>query len=301
MIKATIIQDSVSNFGKRITTFELEYPRFIHSEFMTHRQFSRNAASSRAIPVEKMHEYIQNNPAEPIYWGKNQSGMQAKEELEGSDKSLAKYIWGTAKNQAILHAKELMEAGLHKQISNRLTEPFQTMKTVCTSTEFTNWFWLRNHQDAQPEIKELAVLMQEAMDSTEPFLVFPGEWHVPYINRVRLPLSGKLAYTDSSGNALTEDDAKVISASCCAQVSYRKSDDTLQKAKAIFDRLINSEPVHASPIEHQASPMVTPNTSTGYIWWQVPGITHCKANGNLCSGNFEGWVQYRQLFSNQAK
>lgn len=301
MIRAKIIQDSISNAGKRITTFELEYPRFIHSEFMTHRQFSRNAASSRAIPVEKMHEYIHEHPATPIYWGKNQPGMQAKTELTGSDKTVAKYVWATAKNQAILHAKELLDIGVHKQIANRITEPFQTMKTVCTATEFTNWFWLRNHEDAQPEIKELAVLMQEALDCNEPFVLFPGEWHVPYINRARLPLSGKVAYTDNNGNQLTEDDAKVISASCCAQVSYRKSDDTIQKAKVIFDRLINSEPVHASPIEHQATPMAQTSASSGLMWWNTPGYTHCKANGNLCSGNFEGWVQYRQLFSNQFK
>ncbi len=300
MIKATIIQDSISNLGKRITTFELEYPRFIHSEFMTHRMFSRNAASSRAIPVEKMHEHIMRDPAEPVHWGKNQSGMQAKEELDGPDKSFARYVWGKAKESAIEFSRGLLEVGLHKQIANRVTEPFQTMKTICTATEFANWYWLRDHQDAQPEIHMLAAKMLEAQTNSKPTLLFPGEWHVPYVNRARS--EAKLMYIDADGNEISEDDAKMISASCCAQVSYRKSDDSIDKAKGVFERLIYSEPVHASPIEHQATPMFStkwyPTNDT--TSWES-GVTHVNKFGLYCSGNFIGWIQYRQLFSNHSK
>ncbi len=127
-ITATIIQDSIAN-DKRITTFELDYPRFIHSELMTHRMFSRNAASSRAIPVEKMHQHIKDNPAMPIYWGKNQPGMQAKAEVEGRDLSCAKIMWDNAKDNALLVAREMLKCGLHKQIANRITEPFRRCST----------------------------------------------------------------------------------------------------------------------------------------------------------------------------
>ena len=148
MIKATVIQDSI--FVNRITTFELEYPRFIHSELMTHRQFSRNAASSRAIPVAKMHEHILANMAAPVEWGVNRPGMQASEVLGDIEAIGAKALWRCAGEEAVRWAKSLASQHLHKQIVNRVTEPFQVMKTVVTSTEWENWYHLRNHADAQP-------------------------------------------------------------------------------------------------------------------------------------------------------
>ena len=150
-ISAEIIQDSIHK-GNRITTFELEYPRFIHGEFMTHRQFSRNAASSRAIPVEKMHKHISENMAMPIHWGINEPGMKATTELTGRELSDAINNWQVACDMAIHNSRMLLLSRLHKQVANRVTEPFQMMKTVVTATEWNNWYWLRNHTDAQPEI-----------------------------------------------------------------------------------------------------------------------------------------------------
>ena len=78
MISVKVIADSISAHTKqRITTLELEYPRFIHAELMTHRVFSRNSSSSRAIPIQTMINHIKATTAIPIHWGKNQSGMQA--------------------------------------------------------------------------------------------------------------------------------------------------------------------------------------------------------------------------------
>lgn len=288
-ISATIIQDSIS--VNRITTFELEYPRFIHSELMTHRMFSRNAASSRAIPVEKMHTHILDNPATPIHWGKNQPGMSAKEELTDTlDK--AKSEWRIAMHIAIDSSKQLLSTGLHKQLANRVTEPFQMMKTVVTATEWSNWFWLRNHEDAQPEIHELARCMLEAYEANVPMPISTGEWHVPYVNRYRGD-SG-LVYLNSEGAPLTMEDAKITSASCCAQVSYRNNDNSLEKAKIIFDKLINSVPCHASPVEHQATPI-----TNGSGWPE--GVTHMKRDGSLWSGNLQTWIQFRQLIPNNSK
>lgn len=296
MIKATIIQDSISSHGKRIVTFELEYPRFIHSELMTHREFSRNAASSRAIPVEKMWEYIRKNPGVPVHWGANQPGMQAKAEVD--DIQAAKNVWNHAISILIGVSQSLFAVGLHKQIANRVTEAVQTMKVIVTSTEWDNWFWLRNHEDAQPEIRELAKVMLEAMEASSPMLLNPGEWHVPYVSRSRPMLGGPIIYSVVDTEVSIED-AKMISASCCAQVSYRKSDDSIEKAKMIFDRLINSVPIHASPVEHQATPLAQPIAVFERIWQQ--GVTHRRRDGTLCSGNFREWIQFRQLIPNQSK
>ena len=210
-IKATIIQDSTCN-GSRITTFELEYPRFIHAELMTHRQFSRNAASSRAIPIEKMHEHVLSNPAKPIHWGANQAGMQAKQELTSVFLAGAKAVWQSALEDAVRWSKALGNTGLHKQIANRVTEPFQFMKTVVTATEWNNWYWLRNHEDAQPEIHELAKQMWETSQASEPLELSMYHWHVPYVTRSKDPL-GQVWYKDNQGSFITPETARIISAS----------------------------------------------------------------------------------------
>lgn len=296
-ITATIIQDSITEFGKRITTFELDYPRFIHAELMTHRVFSRNAASSRAIPVSTMHELIRNNPATPVVWQKNQPGMQSKEDLIGMPLEIAQTEWRIAAQMAVDSSAALLNAGLHKQWANRPTEAFQMMKTVVTSTEWDNWYYLRNHEDAQPEIHELARVMFEASKESDPKLLKYNEWHVPYVERRRTDNTGRMYYV-VNGEALTDKQAIMVSASCCAQVSYRKLDDSMEKAMMIYDKLINSEPKHASPIEHQATAMRfdAPRTNEGLHpnEWEE-GVTHMNNQLKYGSGNFYGWLQYRQL------
>ena len=282
MIKATIIQDSY--FNNRITTFELEYPRFIHSELMTHRQLSRNAASSRAIPIEKMHQHIRDNTAMPIHWGKNQPGMQADEEI--LDIRSAKMNWMVASDTAIHSARMLMMDGLHKQIANRVTEPFQTMKTVVTATEYANFFELRRHRDAQPEIRELAEQMWDAMAASIPLQLRLGEWHVPYVDREKQGYD--LQYL-VDGCLVSAKQAREISASCCAQVSYRRNDTSQDKAEMIFQKLVSSQPAHLSPVEHQATP-----APEGEYSWDM-GVTHIDRQGNRWSGNFKNWIQFRQL------
>ncbi|WYN05017.1 thymidylate synthase [Pseudomonas phage UNO-G1W1] len=305
-ISAKIIQHSISPLGQHIVTWELEYPRFIHGEFMTHRLFSRNAASSRAIPVATIIEQVRNNPAMPIHWGENQSGMQAKNHLSDALTASAKYIWKKAASFAADMAEALTKVGLHKQATNRILEPFQTMKTVMTATCMDNFFWLRNHPDAQPEIKRLAELMWEALQASKPFELRVGEWHVPYVHRIRkhnysTGEDGAVEYWDvRAATKLTLEQAIAISSSCCAQVSYRKLDDSLEKAEFVYKRLVESEPVHASPFEHQATPMDFPKRTPGALLgtsWE-PGATHVDKDGNFWSGNFIGFVQHRQLIPN---
>jgi len=299
-ISAKIIADSISPSGQRMTTFEIEYPRFILAELNTHRMLSKNSASSRAIPVKAMHAQINESPATPVYWGKNQAGMQAKAELEGSDLSMVKYLWGKAKEDALHWAAAMVGLELHKQIANRITEPWMTMKTVISGTEWANLYWLRNHADAQPEFRELASTMYAAHKASVPQKLKPGEWHVPYVNTTRRVLDGELIYSDASGMDIPATEARIISASCCAQVSYRKNDDSFDKALKIYKQLLESTPAHASPVEHQATPMDI-NTMCSFEpeTWE-DGITHVSTNGALWSGNLCGWVQFRKLIPNEA-
>lgn len=311
-ISAKIIADSVSSItGRRITTFELEYPRFIHAEFMTHRLFSRNAASSRAIPIKKAIELILEDTAMPIHWGKNQPGMSAKEECDASFKLIVdgvvvadlsrENLWNQSRDSAIRFADIFNDLGYHKQIVNRILEPYTHIKVVCTATDYSNFYWLRRHPDAQPEIQELANRMWEAAENSDPVKLNSGEWHTPYYGSgfwIATSGHGDDA-RDSHGHTL--EDALMISSSQCAQVSYRLVDDSLEKARKIYDRLVNSKPVHASPFEHQATPIVYETNEFGNLDFEwVEGITHHDFYGQAWSGNFVDFIQYRQLIPENA-
>lgn len=303
-ISAKIIADSIhATNGKRITTFELEYPRMVHSEFMTHRLFSRNAASSRAIPVKRAIELIKENTAMPVHWGKNQPGMSAKEEcfsLISDSNSLThtrEEWWNEARDAAISFAEAFDKAGYHKQIVNRLLEPFTHIKVVLTTTELDNWFWLRNHPDAQPEINELARVMLIEVEASTPNKLSAGDWHLPYFLHGYWKEDSVVVY--AKGETYSLEDAIAVSSSCCAQVSYRRLDDSLDKARDIYKRLVETRPVHASPFEHQAKAMQDDLPDEQYdpfnpFKWE-DGVTHIKRDATLWSGNFCGWVQNRQL------
>ncbi len=298
-IKVSVIADSISQYtGSRAITFELEYPRMVHSELMTHRMFSRNSASSRAIPVKTMLEQIRANPAEPVHWGKNQAGMQAKEELDEISKGVVRGYWHDAMVSATYYADLSAVVGAHKQVANRLTEPFQIIKIVLTATERNNWYWLRNHPDADPTIAVLAELMFEAENESTPYSLIEGEWHVPYVDRMYSE-SDHMHYF-SNGKEVNVEEALHISASMCAQVSYRKSDDTLEKADKIFKQLIETEPCHASPVEHQLKAIdIAP--AKLYTWQWPEGVTHVDRRGNWWSGNTRGFIQHRQLIPENSK
>lgn len=304
-ISAKIIADSVADHetssGVRIVTYELVYPRFIHSEFMTHRMLSKNAASSRAIPVEKNIEHIRANTAMPIHWGKNQPGMSAKEECNTritaprSDVDNWTYsreeVWNMARDSAIACAQMLHETGYHKQIVNRLLEPFTFIKVVCTGTEFANLFHLRCHPDAQPEFQELARCMKEAYDKHHSIVLEPGEWHVPYYRSGFWSRQNTAHYVEEH----PLEDALKMSISRCAQVSYRKEDDSIEKANKIVGMLFPVDsPKHLSPFEHQATP-INYNEVDEIGWTDVEGISHEDTEMNLWSGNLKGWIQLRKL------
>mgnify|MGYP003601586872 CR=1 FL=1 len=319
LISAKVIADSINETGQRLTTFEIEYPRFIHGELMTHRMLSKNSSSSRAIPIQKMLEQIESNMAIPIYWGKNKSGMQAVEEVDDLIKNNAEIMWRGCFWKAKDTVSWMSEDGLHKQVPNRLTEPFQMMKVVITGTDWDNFFNLRIHPDAQPEICMLAYKMYEAMSKSVPVLLKKGEYHLPYVGKYDIPV----AYSDLGGyeyetgynvfyydkecdhtieHCLTLEEAIKYSVASCASVSYRATDMTLDKAEKIWNMLVKSEVIHASPFEHLATPIVFKETNEMCNVFEyldkVDGVTHVNKQGDLCSGNLRGWIQYRHLLPN---
>lgn len=302
-IVSRLIKDSISEVGVRICTFEIECHRYIWSEFLTHRAFSKNAASSRAIPIANVIKMVRDNPSTPIHWGKNQPGMQASEELDELSKKNAEAYWILSSMNAANNAEKMAEYGVHKQIANRPLEPFTHIKSVVTMTDFDNFEWLRDDIEAQPEIAELANVMIQCRNGSVPVGLKSGEWHLPYVDIYR-DESDILHYLDSDGEEISLEDALKISASCCAQVSYRRLNDSKEKALEIYSKLFSGRKPHLSPTEHQATPIVSlldcdveknipfiPDT------WEN-GITHVGRNGKLHSGNFTGWIQYRQTLPN---
>ena len=321
-ITAKVICDFVSEQGVRLTTFEIEYPRIVMSEFNTHRSVSKNSSSSRAIPVSKMLEHTKNINLKPAYFGSKKSGMQAGKELDGDDLINAKLFWEAALFDAVTWATELDELGVAKEVCNRLVEPFQLVKVVCTATDWDNFFNLRLHPDADPNICMLAYKMYKAMQESKPIELKVGEWHLPYVDKYDIPIT----YSDQGGyeyetgyhtfyynsevghtceQVLTLEQAIKLSAASCASVSYRTEGMTLEKAEKIFDMLIKAEVVHSSPFEHLATPVkpkfnelgkVRVNCSEPQSW--EDGVTHMNKQGELCSGNLRGWVQYRHTLPN---
>jgi thymidylate synthase ThyX len=304
-ISVTIIAHSKSAVdGKEIITYELEYHRYIHSELMTHRTFSRNAASSRAIPVSKMIGLVRTSPATPIHWGKNQAGMQATNEVDNCAKLFSNRCWEEAAHEASINASNMADNGVHKQITNRLLEPFQMIKVVVTATEWDNFFWLRFHNAAQPEIQELARCMLVAKKRSVAEVLQVGEWHTPYYRNGywKSSFDNGVVHSDTDASCVLLEEALKISASCSAQVSYRKTDDSLEKADKVWQMLTTDERLHSSPTEHQATPMSMnffcfDCQKDGDECWEH-GVTHLDKLGKFWSNNFCGWIQHRALIAN---
>jgi len=264
---ARVLLDSISPAHIRLTTMEVRYPRFIHSEMLTHRVLSRNSSSSRAIPIRKMIDAVRSDPAMPLWWGRNQSGMQAREEVDESTRALAEAEWKRALEDALAHAERLTasDINLHKQLVNRILEPFAWITVIVTATEWANFFTQRTHDDAQPEIKHIAEMMLAAYRASTARRLAPGEWHTPLI----LP---------DEESTLAQDARLHISVARCARVSYLSHDGTRDHAKDIelYERLVGGGANgHWSPFEHVATPL------SGASEW---------------SGNFRGWEQYRKRF-----
>ena len=279
-----------------LITFHLMYPRFIHSEMMTHKDFSRSAASSRAIPVRKMLSQVWNKPAMPIHWGKNQPGMQAAHAIQGWKKTVLRNLWMMCGRTVCVFVWVAMKLGLHKQVANRMLEPWQLMQVTLTTCKLANFYNLRIHSDAQPEICHLATLMRFAHHNSEPQILRAGEWHLPWITDEDIADVVGMAGTDEEQTELL----KKMSAARCARSSYANFEGkrSIDGDLMTYSKLVDSEPIHASPCEHQASPdrQITAVVSSGHITtlkrhWENPTL----------HGNLTGYIQYRNTIPNHYK
>lgn len=292
---ARVLCDSVTMRGHethRLTTMEVTFPRIVLAEFNTHRMFSRNSASSRAIPVEKRISLIEADPFVPEAFGKNQKGMQASENLDVRDTDLARGAWMSACNQAIQHARTLSTLGVHKQLANRLIEPFCWHTVIVSATEWDNYFALRCHPDAQPEIRRVSELMQAAYRSSTPKVLAPGEWHLPLLQPDEFVLPENSPEWDEpigfQCTLLTPDMAKRVSAGRCARVSYLTHDGKrdIQADIDLCERLHRSG--HMSPLEHVARPITEDDIAHRGLSSYRPFV-----------GNFCGWLQFRKELPNE--
>ena len=291
-IEAKIICDSVGPNGVRLTTFVLKYPRFIHSEFMTHRVFSRNASSSRAIPFEKQMQMIREDMAMPIEFRKNQRGMQAGEAIE--NQQLARDTWIEAGHSAIAYAEELNALGIHKQYVNRLVEPYAHISVVVSATELTNFFALRHHHMAQPEIAELAKQMWDLYSTNKPTQLKAGQWHLPFISQEEV---NTYINTASEGSEFLYSDLVKMSVARCARVSYLTHEGKVPSKEddfKLYDRLLGSAPIHASPAEHQGKALNSERFVLDFDSGHYPVST-----ANDFSGNLRGWEQYRKTLKDE--
>jgi hypothetical protein len=261
------LADSMSPKGVRLTTLEVVFPRIVLSEFNTHRALSRNSASSRAIPIEKIIAKVMEDPFVPASFGKNQAGMQAEQELSLWEQEHAKGEWLHARDLAVQQARALLEIGVHKQLTNRLLEPFMWQTVLVSATEWSNFLALRCHKDAQAEIRTIAELMRDELATHQPEQLGNTDWHLPITPDFDELIQSKWI-----------EDVKKISVGRCARVSYvthlgvRDPDADVE----MFNRLVASR--HMSPLEHVAHPAI---------------------DSEKFYGNFRGWKQMRHYIPNE--
>ncbi len=312
MYSCRIIKDSISDAGTRLTTYEVCYPRMVHQEMLTHRVFSRNSASSRAIPVSKMLSRIKEDPAMPVYWGKNQAGMQAAQELHEQELEDAKAVWLEARDSAVEYAEKLQSMDVHKQLVNRITEPWMWITVLVTSTTFTNWDKLRDHKDAQPEIRHLAAMMVSERKKSDPTYLRPGDFHLPFWQEEDEQHLGRGDVVEStqhfSGTSTFEVDTLqwvrvMVSSGRAARLSYltHHGKRDLVEDGGLARRLI--EPGHMSPFEHAAMAM----SRDGWNSWvrgeferHMRSSTHHHLITPIELGNFVGWKQARKFISGES-
>lgn len=296
--RAQVLADSIGSSGIRLTTMEVTYPRIIHSEMLRHRVFSRCAASSRAIPVHRFIDQVVNDPYIPSAWGANRPGMQAGEDLDMLASVTCEKEWLKARDCAVDQAIRLLGLGVHKQLTNRLLEPFQWMTEIITATEWSNFYHLRIHPDAHPDIQRIARAMIVASKGGHVRLrrLKDGEWHLPLVTDEDLE-----AFSDSDPAALPTKDIPLVSIGRVARTSYLKHEDTSAITKDIdrSNKMLHAG--HMSPFEHVARSMTAEEIE--FLSSRSPaaaGAPPYLYTGIPFLGNLRGWVSYRKTIPNES-
>ncbi len=259
-----IVYSECEKTGKRIATFVLNVPKFIQPHLNSHRALSKNSASSRAVPAKKMRTKVIISPFIPVYFGENKAGMQSGEPLKGFRLNIAKVVWLWSRYIIVFFHFIGEKINLHKEILNRLIEPWIMTEVILTGTEWSNFLKLRNNSAAQPEIQAVAKQISDIFESSTPTKLKVGEWHTPFLKEEEKGLSIDLQ--------------KKICTARCARVSYFLFDgkqSNLESDTKLCERLLSSG--HWSPFEHVAQAMDSEDRS----------------------GNFVGWKQYRKEFEQE--
>ena len=333
-ISASIVADSVDERGNRITSFILTYPRMIHSELMTHRMFSRNAASSRAIPFATMVKSIENDPFIPIAWQRDHKGMQGTEYLSGDSLKAAIHNWLVASKDAIKIATTLNENGVTKQLCNRLLEPFQWYTCLVTATEFDNFYELRcpkyygvyksqkdllvsnveerkrpfrerpNESGAEIHIQSLAEAMWDAHNESKPKELKTGEWHIPFGDKLDPESIAKaIGFKTSNYDWYNKELwSKIqIATARCARLSYMTFNNEIDYKKDVSLHAMLLESKHMSPFEHCARAMSDDeyNDQFEHVYPRVDSegkfVKYFVDKAHGWCRNFRGFIQYRYL------
>lgn len=319
MIEATVICDSISEHSPRLVTMFWRYPKFVHQESLRHRKiyfedqlrgdfdFSFSVSSARAIPFEILLKEVRSDTlrAEPVKWGTEQKGMSPGDELPDENpktgsigdvygltpREKAITIWRAAAIEAANFSKEMAELGVHKSICNRIIEPYIHVNCLATATEpgWMNFFGLRLDKAADPTLRALAEEAWKVWKESKPQVLQPGDWHLPFVSRDEIDQSNCIA----CGNPFSDVVIKIkISVARCARLSYLSFEtgkrSTTEEDIRLYNRLVGSIPIHASPAEHQATPDIFWDTDKGYLY-------------TTQAANFgPGWRQYRKMLSNEA-
>lgn len=264
----------------------LTYPRCIHAEFMTHRVLSKNSASSRAIPVKRMIQDVIDHPYVPLKWGKNMPGMQAQEYFEGEEKQALIDQWLSDRDEAVQKAWWYDARGCHKQIVNRILEPYAHIRVFCSGTRWSNFIALRDHEAAEPHVQILAQEINRELTTQDVDVLNPGEWALPWVKDQDYHKFGLK-------RGQVHPDLIKLSIARSAHTSYQTVDGkemTYDLAINLADRLLSSKPLHASPTEHQAKADRHWMTAINHGW-----------EGDGLEGNFNpGWVQFRKTLPNES-
>lgn len=313
-ITAEVVQASRYN-NKVVWTLKLKYGLMIHAELLRHKLFSHSVKSNRAIEPHRIRHEVINDPYIPVRFGQNQRGMVAKGESKYA--RFARKMWLAARYVACGIHYCFEKIGIHKEITNRLLFPWQWVSQTLTFTEIDNFFNLRLHQAAQPDIQRLAQVIRDCLENAhandEIEDIGLGDYHVPYVNRYKNG-EGQVVYRDNDGRELSVEQAIVCSMARCARSSYNNHDGSkstyntrvkqgMRTDLEIYQDLIESKPVHASPGEHVCTPMVKQNVSLNSgvkIAFKQPGVTHVDRHGMLWSGCLRGWVQQRYLLEDES-
>lgn len=251
-ISAEVIADSVSPDGVRLTTMLVTYNRFILAEVDTHRKFSRNTSSSRAIPFTKMLERATHDPAPFVKYASEQPGMSGGTDLEGYDLEDALEVLTQIQDDTIRNLSAYIErhpdpsTRLHKSILNRALEWFGWTTTVISSTEWDNFFAQRCHPAAQPEFQALAFKMRDALDASVPEMLGWRGWHMPFIG-------GDRGHGRPEDLELNMSHRLAVSTARCARTSYLTHDGEFSHEadlRLFKDTLLQFG--HFSPLEHPA-------------------------------------------------